>query len=86
MKIKKYLNIIVIILLLFTVQIIYNEYTFSKQNQQIIDLQSKLDDNSFVINSRMEHLEKDVLTSSQKSFVNSLYLQGNWNRFKKRTP
>ena len=71
MKIKKYLNIIVIVFLLFTVQIIYNEYTFSKQNQQIVDLQSKLNDNSFAINSRMEHLENDVLTSSQKSFVNS---------------
>ena len=71
MKIKKYLNIIVIALLLLTIQIVYNEYIFSKQNQQLLEIQSKLDENSFAINSRMQNLENDVLTSSQKSFVNS---------------
>jgi len=71
MRINKYLNIIIIVLIMITLQIIYNEYSFSEQKQQILDLQSKLDESSFDFNNRMEHLENDILNSSQKSFVNS---------------
>ena len=71
MKIKRYLNIIVIVLLIFIVQVIYIEYSFSKQKEQMLDLQLNIDESFYNFSNRMQHLENDVLTSSQKSFVNS---------------
>ena len=71
MKIKRYLNIIIPTFLVFTAHTIYIEYSFSKQKQQMLDLQLNLEESFYNFNNRMEHLENDVLTSSQQSFVNS---------------
>lgn len=71
MKIKQYLNIFFLILLLFVIQTIYIEYSFSKQQQQIIDLQLNMKENLLNFSNRMAHLENDIIASSQKSFVNS---------------
>ena len=71
MKTKRYLNILLILLFVFIVQSVYIEYSFSRQKQQIIDLQLNLEENFFAFNNRMKHLENDIVVSTQKSFVNS---------------
>ncbi len=71
MKIKKYLNIILLVLLVFILQTIYIEYSFSIQKQQMLDLQLNLDESFYNFSNRMKHIEDDIFTSSQKSFVNS---------------
>jgi hypothetical protein len=71
MKIKKYLNIFLVILFIFILQIIYMEYNFSKQKQQMTELQLKLDEYDYNFDTRIHQLEEDILLSTQKSFVNS---------------
>lgn len=71
MKIKRYLNILLVLLFVFVVQTIYIEYSFSRQKQQIMDLQLNLEENIYAFNNRMKHLENDIIQSSQKSFVSS---------------
>lgn len=70
MKIKKYLNIFIIFLLVFVMQTIYIEYTFSKHKQHITDLKLSLDDNLFNVYNRLQQFEEANL-SSKNSFVNS---------------
>jgi membrane-bound lytic murein transglycosylase D len=71
MKIKKYMNIFLIFLFVFIIQTIYFEYIFSVHKQQMTDLQISLNENIYNFNNRMQNLEEEILSSTQKSFVNS---------------
>jgi hypothetical protein len=71
MKTKKYIQLFILIFTLFIIQTIYIEYSFSNHKQQLVDLQLNLEESLYNVNNQIQYLEKDILTASQKSFVNS---------------
>ncbi len=71
MKVKKYLNVLLLIIILLAVQTIYFEYTFSKHTQRLLNIQIKLTEDIDGLNYRIQEIENEVAFVSKRSFVNS---------------
>lgn len=71
MKVKKYLQYILIIIIIFAAQIIYIDYSFSRHSEKLLQIQNNFTEKFEELNDTMQQFEQEVSFATQKSFVNS---------------